>query len=127
LIPDEVIRARPSIRDRMEGPVIVGVRPEGFFLSPDGPPDQTVQVKADVVESLGNERMVYFSAPVRKATDTDTRDQRTEIEGITTDADTSILIARVAPYPRVEHGQTLRLGVNTRMLYFFDEEGNSLF
>jgi multiple sugar transport system ATP-binding protein len=125
VVPEAVIRERSSLRDRKEGPVTVGIRPDAFFLSPEGPADQTVQVRADVVESLGSERMLHFSAPVRKAFDADAGDL--QLEAISTEADSSILIARIAPYPKVREGETVRLGVDTKALYFFDEEGNSLF
>ncbi len=125
-IPDDVLRERPALRERNEGPIKVGIRPDGFFLSPNGPSDQSLQVTTEVVESLGNERMVHFIAPVRKASDADARDQRTELEEITPDGGTSMFIARVPPYPKVRERETVRLGVNTKGLYFFDEEGNSL-
>src|SRR6266568_8442556 len=125
-IPDDVLGERPALRERNEGPIKVGIRPDGFFLSPNGPSDQSLQVTTEVVESLGNERMVHFIAPVRKASDADARDQRTELEEITPDGGTSMFIARVPPYPKVRERETVRLGVNTKGLYFFDEEGNSL-
>jgi multiple sugar transport system ATP-binding protein len=125
-IPDDVLRERPALRERNEGPIKVGIRPDGFFLSPNGPSDQSLQVTTEVVESLGNERMVHFIAPVRKASDADARDQRTELEEITPDGGTSMFIARIPPYPKVREREAVRFGVNTKGLYFFDEEGNSL-
>jgi len=126
-IPKEVLRERPSLGQRKDGPIKVGIRPDGFILTPNGSSDQSIEVTTEVVESLGNERMVHFIAQVRKASDADTRDQRTDLEEIAPDAGTSMFIARVPPYPRVHERETIRLGVNTKGLYFFDEEGNSLF
>jgi multiple sugar transport system ATP-binding protein len=126
-VPNEVLRERPSLGQRKDGPIKVGIRPDGFILTPNGSPDQSIEVTTEVVESLGNERMVHFIAQVRKASDADTRDQRTDLEEIAPDAGTSMFIARVPPYPRVRERETIRLGVNTKGLYFFDEEGNSLF
>ncbi len=126
-VPEDVLRERPSLRKRRDGPITVGIRPDGFFLASNGSPDQSIQVTTEVVESLGNERMVHFVAQVRKASDADTRDLRTELEEITPDAGTSMFIARIPPYPRVREGETVRFGLNTKGLYLFDEEGNSLF
>jgi hypothetical protein len=51
----------------------VGLHPEAFQHTPDTDPERSLDVRADVVEMLGNETLVHFVAPVEHASD-DARD-----------------------------------------------------
>src|SRR5260370_8579470 len=113
-IPKEVLRERPSLGQRKDGPIKVGIRPDGFILTPNGSSDQSIEVTTEVVESLGNERMVHFIAQVRKASDADTRDQMTDLEEIAPDPGTRMFIARVPPFPRGHDRDTISLHVHTK-------------
>jgi hypothetical protein len=63
------------LRQYLEGPITVGLRPEAFQLTPDADPRRSLDMKAAVVEMLGNETLIHFTAPVEAASDADVRDR----------------------------------------------------
>jgi multiple sugar transport system ATP-binding protein len=75
-------------------PLVVGIRPEHFSLA--GAPDAGFTVRADVVEPLGSDTLVFA------------RIGESEV------------VARLPPTARIETGQPLALAVNTARVHFFD-------
>jgi multiple sugar transport system ATP-binding protein len=124
-LPPDQVTARPGLRDRPEGAITVGIRPEGLHHAPDADAERSLDVTADVVEMLGPETLIYFVAPVEPASDTDVREQEEE-ESILAAHGTSVMCARLVPPVRLREGSAIRLAIDTKQLYFFDEEGNAL-
>jgi multiple sugar transport system ATP-binding protein len=123
-VPLDRVAARPGLRDRPDGAITVGVRPESLHHAPDADPEASLDVTADVVELLGPETLIYFVAPVEAASDASVRDQ--EEESILATHGTSVMCARLVPPVRLREGSAIRLAIDTKQLYFFDEEGNAL-
>jgi multiple sugar transport system ATP-binding protein len=123
-LPPDQVAARPGMRDRAEGAITVGVRPESLHHAPDADPEASLEVTADVVEMLGPETLIYFIAPVEPASEADVRDE--EEESILATHGTSVMCARLVPPVRLREGSALRLSIDTKQLYFFDEEGDAL-
>ena len=124
VMPADEVRRRPGLKQAI-GDITVGVRPEGFHVSPEG----TIDVTADVVEQLGSETIVYFSAPVEAASDADVRDvaqSSDEEESILAGAWQTLMTARLVPPVRVLDGDALRLAVDIEKLYLFDHDGNAI-
>jgi multiple sugar transport system ATP-binding protein len=128
-IPADQIAARPALRRHADGPIVVGVRPEGLHHTPDASAETSLEVRADVVEMLGSETLVHFVAPVEVASDADVRDRAhasDEEESILAKAGTTVMCARLVPPVRLREGTGVRLTLDTRQLYFFGPDGNTL-
>jgi sn-glycerol 3-phosphate transport system ATP-binding protein len=80
---------------RAAGPLIVGVRPEHARLGPDGP----LELRVEVVESLGSQKFVYG----------------------TLGPDVALTIG-VDPRMHPREGDSLRLSLPAESLHFFDSE-----
>lgn len=118
----------PALQDRAEGPIVLGVRPEGVRLAGADVPG-SVQAEALVVEDLGNESLIYFEAPVEKASDGDQRDQAVEeatADEIVAGAGKSMFIARITPAAELAVGETARFAIDADQLYFFGEDGAAI-
>jgi multiple sugar transport system ATP-binding protein len=123
------VAAMPGLASLPEGPVTLGLRPEGFAIGGDAGDAHTIDVRADVVEMLGPETLVHFVAPVESAAGSDGRDQardEDEEESILAGEGSTVMCARLVPSVRVPEGSTIRLMVDTSALYFFDAEGEAI-
>lgn len=127
-LSEAAVDGHPTLRGRAEGPIVLGVRPEGVRLAGDEAPG-SVRAQALVVEDLGNESLVYFEAPVEKASDGDQRDQAVEEEAadeIVAGAGKSMFIARITPAAELAVGQSARFAIDADQLYFFDPDGTAI-
>ena len=104
-IPMEKVLARnPRLAKHLECPLLAGLRPEAFSSQPA---DTAFEVVVETVESLGHERLLYFTPEIGKP-----GEQR------------QALAARL-PGPQIETaGQRKKLGFNLEQLHFFTEDGN---
>ncbi len=84
--------ALPAVRE--DAPLVVGIRPEHFSLAVPG--DAGFTVRADVIEPLGSDTLVF------------------------TRIGESDVVARLPPTVRVSAGDPLELSVNTSRVHFFD-------
>jgi multiple sugar transport system ATP-binding protein len=121
--------ARTSgLAEHIDKPVAIGVRPEGFVLTTDSGPE-TLEVKAEVVEMLGSETLVFFVAPVEQASDADVRDRAQaadEEESILAGEGKTVMCARLVPPLRLAPGAALRLRIDPNQLYVFDDAGDAV-
>jgi len=83
--------------------IFIGLRPEAFTLT--GTDDANVELMLTAVESLGHEELLYFD--VNLITD-------------------SHMVVRVQGLPVVAIGDKLQLRIDTRELYYFDEQGKAI-
>ena len=95
-------RMRESVGPTVGRKLVAGIRPEHLDLGTSGPDDATVQVKADVVEYLGNEELLHVTAGAKE------------------------LVAVVGAEHRVRPGDILNLVVPLYKLHLFDAESGSL-
>jgi ABC-type sugar transport system ATPase subunit len=111
------------------GPITVWLRPESFRYKPNAQPERSIDVEASVVETLGNETLVHFVAPVEQASDADVRDRAQasdEEESILAGAGQTMMASRLVPPVRLSEGDTVRLTLDTTRLYLFDKNGNAI-
>ena len=128
-LSEKALQAHPSLQGRPEGPLVLGIRPGGVGLATDATPG-ALKVVARVVEDLGNESLVYFEAPVERASDGDQRDQAADedaADDIVASAGNSVFIARLTPAPDISENDTVHFAINPDQLYFFDVDGTSLY
>ena len=82
--------------------VTLGVRPEHLVersrIGGSAPPDATIPVTVDIVETLGNELFVYLTS------------------------NGTVLTARMDPDLRLNAGQTLEVSAEPDKLHFFDPQ-----
>jgi multiple sugar transport system ATP-binding protein len=127
VLPADLGRRRPALTAAEGRKLVVGIRPESLTVAApaaeaDAAP-RTLSVRAELVESLGNESLVHFS--------TDARTVRNRGGVFTADADASgdiagaaasESVARVDPRVQITVGDQLVLAVDVDRLHFFDAE-----
>ena len=127
-LDDRALETHPKLADHPDGPIVLGVRPEGIALAgPDR--SDAFEVVARVVEDLGNETLVYFEAPVERASDGDQRDQAAEEEAtdeIVATSGNSVFIARLTPAADLKENDPVRFVIDPAQLYFFNADGTAL-
>jgi len=112
------------------GRLILGVRPSDFELAgPSTDPSlPRMQVAAEIVEDLGDERYVIFPLEARRVTTEDTRaasDSDGDEALLLADDQRALFHARVDSRRAVEAGETIELAVDHRRLHFFDPRTGS--
>jgi multiple sugar transport system ATP-binding protein len=130
--PDEVLAARPSLRERIGSRLVLGIRPESFTDAAeqtDKPDDERIRANVELVERLGSEVYVHFTIDAKPVLTEDTRDllrERAELSDTTlqqhAEATTTDGVARLSPRTRVREGEQAELVVDITRLYFFDLE-----
>jgi multiple sugar transport system ATP-binding protein len=113
-----------------EGKVVVGIRPEAFedaaFASGSLP---QLEVVVDVVEELGSDSYVFFSADAEPVVIEDALSDTGEDETtlLATEENRALLVARVDSRTRAQVAGTMRLAIDPSRLYFFaPDTGESL-
>jgi multiple sugar transport system ATP-binding protein len=128
-IDDRLARSRSGLEAYIGKTIVLGIRPESFedaSLVSEVPADRAVKTTADLIEPLGSEVLVYFtasatefvsSAAAENAADAEVRLGAEEDEGAR-----ARLVARLDPHTRIAVGNEIELAVDTSKLYFFDPE-----
>ena len=121
-LPFGQIGLDPRYSATLPGDVIVGVRPEHFedatLLEPhERARALTFGVRADLVESLGADKYVYFSTGGEGA-------QSYHLSELAADSGVgeNRYVARVSADSRAATGQTVELALNTAKLHVFDAD-----
>jgi multiple sugar transport system ATP-binding protein len=101
VIGDEVLAARPALREYEGGEVLLGIRPEDLEDAAFAPkaPKRTLTVVCTLREALGSEVLVHFGA---------------------VDDGSTTFIARVDQLTSARIGEPLQLVVDTSRLHFFE-------
>ncbi|MFJ7175629.1 ABC transporter ATP-binding protein [Streptomyces massasporeus] len=104
--------------------VIVGLRPEAFgdvALSPDrGRTGPVFTATVEVLESLGSDVFVYFTAEGGPATTTELEELAADSGLRDTGADTNNIVARLGAATRAREGQPIELRVDMSKAHVFD-------
>jgi len=122
------------------GEIVLGVRPEHMedaeteaaeaIGGPEG--SSCLDVEAQVIESMGSEKYVYFEPPREQAVrltslsemteDADGGAEQDTMGGSAEDVGGNLMVARVAPESTAREGQTIRLVVDSSRIRIFDPE-----
>jgi multiple sugar transport system ATP-binding protein len=127
---DEVLAARPALREFDGRPVIVGIRPEHLedaSLVPDVPESHRLRGVVELREALGSEVMVHLTVDAKPAL-TD------EVRELAEDLDTAVarqleqsksgttMVGRFGARSRVREGEAAEIAVEPGSLHFFDPD-----
>ena len=122
------------------GELVLGVRPEDMEDAQTeaaetlGGAEGTscVDVKAQVIESMGSEKYVYFEPPREQTVHLESIGEMTDDAGGGAEEDTyggsaedpggNLMVARVAPESTAREGETIRLVVDSSKIRLFDPE-----
>jgi len=128
-----------ELRARLEGgssaaaaDVIVGMRPEHFEdarIEPtDAPARMRFRATADVVESMGSEKYVYFDVDARQlhTAELDELAADAGIEDLPSHGDGQQVVARLSAESRASPGDEVELSLDTSQIKLFDQSGRSL-
>jgi multiple sugar transport system ATP-binding protein len=128
---DEIVSARPALKDYEGRKVVLGIRPEDLedsALASDVPADRRLRGKVELREALGSEIMVHFTIDAPPALTEDVRelaqdlgDERA-VEEAAQGASQTTMVGRFGARSRVSVGETAEVAVDTRALHFFDPE-----
>jgi multiple sugar transport system ATP-binding protein len=129
-LPADLGRRRPAVAAAEGRELVVGIRPECLTVaSPledaEAVRDRTLSVRAELVESLGNESLVHFSTDaktVRNRGGVFTADAAADASGDIAGASATEGVARVDPRVRIAVGDPVTLAVDVDRLHFFDAE-----
>jgi multiple sugar transport system ATP-binding protein len=131
-VDDETLAARPSLREYIGRPLILGIRPEDLedvALAPDTPPGRRLTGRVELREALGAEIMVHFTVDAPPALTEDVRelaqdvgDDRASQAVFSTGGSATLMVGRFGARSQVDEGETLEVAIDTRALHFFDVE-----
>jgi multiple sugar transport system ATP-binding protein len=124
-LSDNVVSARPGLKEFEDRTVIVGIRPEHLedaSLSRNGGAPKlrgTVALR----EALGSEIMVHFTVDARPALTEDVRELAADAGGeLPEETHQTTVVARFNARSRVHVGEETDVEVDTSELHFFDPE-----
>ncbi|PQO22076.1 ABC transporter ATP-binding protein [Rhodobacteraceae bacterium WD3A24] len=116
------IEKYPNVREHVGRDVVLGTRPECFFIaSGDLPENKLVKAKVDFVEMLGAEALIYLPTDAEQI-DGSTRfgvKAKTGANG-GTEPEQLTLVARIAPKTVPSHGEMVNIAYEEDSLHFFD-------
>jgi multiple sugar transport system ATP-binding protein len=137
---DEVKERRGQDLGEHVGEIVLGIRPEHMEDAQteaaealgvtDG--SNSVDVEAQVIESMGSEKYIYFEPPREQAVHLSSVGEMTEdaeggaeqdtMGGSAEDVGGNLMVARVAPESAAREGQEMRLVVDPSKIRIFDLE-----
>jgi multiple sugar transport system ATP-binding protein len=121
-VPASVLDRRPGLREHLDRPITVGIRPEDMedaTLEPDHPQGQRIKTDVELVEALGSELMVHATIDAPRVHSGDPDAVEAEQQAEATSSGTP-LVARFSPRSRATRGETIEVAVDAGNLYFFD-------
>ena len=131
-IPDDVVAARPALRNYQGRTIIVGIRPEDMedaSLLSDAPADRRITATVDLREALGSDVVAHFTVKAHQAMTEDVKELASDVgqealESIEhgAQAGESTMVARLNPRTKAQPGAPIDLVVDTGRLHFFDPE-----
>ena len=139
-VVEEVKERRGQDLGEHVGEIVLGIRPEHMEDAQteaaealgvtDG--SNSVDVEAQVIESMGSEKYIYFEPPREQAVHLSSVAEMTEDDeggaeqdtmgGSAEDVGGNLMVARVAPESTAREGQTMRLVVDPSKIRIFDLE-----
>jgi multiple sugar transport system ATP-binding protein len=127
---EEVLAARPALRDLDGRTVIVGIRPEHLedaALAPETPEEQRFRGTVELREALGSEVMVHFSVDAKPALTEEVRELAQDVDTaiareLDETASRTTMVGRFGAHSRVREGEVAEVAVEAASLHFFDPD-----
>lgn len=127
-VTDDVVAARPALREFEGRGVVLGIRPESFedaAIASDAPPDRRIRTTVELREALGSEVLVHFDIAAPPVVTEDTKELARDAgahdrlhDGAERSAST--FVARLDPRTGARKREPIELAVDITRLYFFD-------
>ena len=125
-IPRELQESAEGLERFVDGDVVLGIRPEHFEdveLAETTEGTTPLDVEPQVIESMGNEKYVYFGLPQGgEAAHTQSIDEMESEIGTGGDEAGELLVARIAPETGAQEGKQTRLLIHASKIHLFDPE-----
>src|SRR5918997_1685916 len=125
-IPRELQESAEDLERFVDGDVVLGIRPEHFEdveLAETTEGTTPLDVEPQVIESMGNEKYVYFGLPQGgEAAHTQSIDEMESEIGTGGDEAGGLLVARIATETRAKEGKQARLLIDASKIHLFDPE-----
>ena len=133
-LSQERIHQARNIERHVGKELILGIRPEDIEdaahiedvrLAENRQHASTLEVKPEVIESMGSEKYVYFEMPRELTAHTQTIEEMEEQVGRDSDTEDDsgeLLVARVSPESEAREGETVKLIVDGSKVHLFDPE-----
>jgi multiple sugar transport system ATP-binding protein len=129
-LQDELVQARPGLKEYEGRTVVVGIRPEQFedaSIVRDIPADRHLRGDVELREALGSELMVHFRIDAKAAVTEEVKELAADAgataeELVGGDERNTIVVGRFSPDSKVREGETAEVAVDTRTIHFFDTE-----
>jgi multiple sugar transport system ATP-binding protein len=133
-LPDDVLAARPALKEYEGRPVVLGIRPEDMedaSLVSDAPPERRFAATVGLREALGSDVIIHFAVNAAQAMSEQVKelaeDVGQDIERVEQEAagGETTMLARLNPRTTAAAGQRIELVADTRRLHFFDPDDGS--
>jgi multiple sugar transport system ATP-binding protein len=125
-IPRELQERSKDLERFVGGDAVLGIRPEHFEdveLAETTEGTIPLDVEPQVIESMGNEKYVYFGLPKGgEAAHTQSIDEMESEIGAGGDEAGELLVARIAPETGAQEGKQARLLIHASKIHLFDPE-----
>jgi multiple sugar transport system ATP-binding protein len=128
---EDVLAARPALREFDGRPVIVGIRPEHMedaSLVPDEPESHRLRGVVELREALGSEVMVHLTVEAKPALTEEVRELAEDMDTAVarqleqSESSTTTMVGRFGARSRVREGETAEIAVEPGSLHFFDPD-----
>ena len=119
-VPDSIFAGRESLRGMFGKDLVVGLRPKDFYYEQVDrfPMSQRIRAHVQNLESLGHERMVYFSVDAPRVVPEDVVLDEDVLSG----ADGTLLTARFSANQPLRIGDDIDVAIDVTNAHFFDPE-----
>ena len=131
VLGDEVVSARPALKNYEGRKVVLGIRPEHLedaSLAKDAPANRRLKGRVELREALGSEIMVHCTIDAPPAITEDVRELAQDIgderalEEASEGETQTMMVGRFGARSKVKEGETAEVVVDTNALHFFDPE-----
>ncbi len=116
----------PRLSERLGQDVLLGTRPESFFVPTGDVPDgQRIQTRVDLVEFLGAEALVYLQTDAEPLASKVLLDSAREEPNGAGTSQAMTFVARIDPRAAPQRGELVDIAYEIDALHFFDPETGS--
>jgi multiple sugar transport system ATP-binding protein len=124
-IEDDLLAARPALREFVDRRVILGIRPEDFEFATDDSQDRRISAVVDIREDMGSEVFVHFgvAGPPVRGEDVKAAVGAEALEATAAQAEKgSMFVARLGRGTGLREGDRVQLAIVAGRMHFFDPQ-----
>jgi len=122
-IDEESMKKYSSISQRAGQEIVLGTRPESFFMAEGSEPEgERIQSKVELVEMLGAEALLYLAMDAEPVNEKNQLDTSAQEAGGGSRPRSKTMVVRVAPKTLPVVGETVDVRCESGSLHFFDPD-----